>query len=123
MVPESISSTNITVNPNPKHQSGPKSDPSLTTQFVTTEELAEVEKTYRAQRKLSFTYGSVFFAVTLLIPFLSGTAEWWYGKPFLFGFTFNLLTSLLLFYVFYWILALFFVKKANKLDDDLNRNK
>lgn len=104
---------------NPKKQAAA---PSLTTQFVTDEELASVEQSFRAQRKLSFTFGLYFFLVTLLIPFLSGTAEWWYGKPFLFGLTLNFWTTLLLFHLFYWLLAYFFVKRANQLDDEIRNH-
>ncbi|WP_400164038.1 hypothetical protein ACAF76_013230 [Brevibacillus sp. TJ4] len=98
---------------------GGENDASLTTQFVTEEELAKVNASFLAQRKLSFTFGLYFFLITLLIPFLSGTAEWWYGTPLIFGLTLNFWTTLLLFHVFYWLLAFVFVKRANRLDDDL----
>lgn len=94
-------------------------DPSLTTQFVTNEELARVEASFLAQRRLSFTFGFYFFLITLLIPFLSGTSEWWYGTPLIFGLTLNFWTTLLLFHVIYWLMAFFFVKRANHLDEQL----
>jgi uncharacterized membrane protein (DUF485 family) len=97
-------------------------DPSLTTQFVSQQELQQVEKSFSAQKKLSFSFGFVFFLVTLLIPFLSGTSEWWYGAPIFGGLTLNFWTALLLFHAFYWLLAYFFVKRANKLDDDIKNN-
>jgi uncharacterized membrane protein (DUF485 family) len=96
-------------------------DPSLTTQFVTAEEMKHVDKSFDAQRKLSFSFGFVFFLVTLLIPFLGGTAEWWYGKQLIGGLTLNFVTTLLLFHVFYWTLAYLFVKRANRLDDDIKQ--
>jgi uncharacterized membrane protein (DUF485 family) len=109
--------------PSTQVQTGPvqrgkakKLDPSLITQFVTEEELQQVDASYQQQRKLSFSFGFVFFLVTLLIPFLSGTAEWWYGKPIFAGLTLNFWTTILLFHVFYWTLAFVFVKKANQLD-------
>ncbi|MFY0543482.1 hypothetical protein [Brevibacillus sp. H7] len=111
-----MSSPNLAANEARKRQS---TEASAATQFVTQEELEQVERSFRAQRKLSFTFGFYFFLVTLLIPFLSGTSEWWYGKPFLFGLTLNFWSTLLLFHVFYWILAYVFVKKANRMDDEI----
>lgn len=109
-----------TVIPTQKGKTKPgEGDPSLTTQFVTKEELEKVNASFRAQRKLSFSFGAYFFLITLLIPFLSGTAEWWYGTPLIFGLTLNFWTTLLLFHIFYWLLAYVFVKRANRLDDDL----
>lgn len=96
-----------------------KSDASLTAQYVTEKELEMVEKSFLAQRKLSFSFGFYFFLVTLLIPFLSITSEWWYAKPLVGGFTLNFWTTLFLFHIFYWALAYFFVQKANRLDDEL----
>lgn len=96
-----------------------KDDASLMTQYVTEKELEMVERSFLAQRKLSFSFGFYFFLVTLLIPFLSISAEWWYAKPLVGGFTLNFWTTLFLFHVFYWVLAYFFVQKANKLDDQL----
>ena len=102
---------------------GEESDPALTTQFVTDEELERVNASFLAQRKLSFSFGLYFFLVTLLIPFLSGTAEWWYGTPLIFGLTLNFWTTLLLFHVFYWGLAFVFVRRANRLDEELQTRK
>ena len=111
----------------PTQRSGTRSveeqDPSLTTQFVTDEELEVVEASFRAQRKLSFTFGFYFFFVTLLIPFLSGTVEWWYGTPLVFGLTLNFWTTLLLFHVFYWLLAFVFVKRANRLEEEQQKTR
>lgn len=79
----------------------------------------EVERCFRAQRKLSFTYGAIFFASVLLIPFLSGTAEWWYGKEIWGGFTLNYLVVAVLFHIFYFLLGYFYAKQANALEDKL----
>ena len=92
-----------------------------TGKLVTDEELAQVEQSFQAQKRLSFRFGAVFFFVTLLIPFLNGTAEWWYGTPIFAGLTLNFWTTILLFHIFYWLLAYFFVKRANKLDDDIRK--
>lgn len=115
-----MTSTNLTVNETGKRRA---KDTSVHTQFVTAEELKAVEKSFFAQRKLSFTFGFYFFLVTLLIPFLSGTSEWWYGKPILFGLTLNFWSTLLLFHVFYWVLAYVFVKRANHLDEEIKQMK
>lgn len=94
---------------------------SLTTQFVTAQELAEVERSFTAQKKLSFTFGAYFFLITLLIPFLSITSEWWYATPILGGLTLNFWTTLLLFHIVYWLMAYVFVQKANRLDEKLKQ--
>lgn len=94
---------------------------SLSTQFVSSQELAEVEKSFSAQKKLSFTFGAYFFLITLLIPFLSITSEWWYATPIVGGLSLNFWTTLLLFHIVYWLMAFVFVKKANKLDEILNK--
>lgn len=79
----------------------------------------EVDRAYRAQRALSLKYGIIFFAVTLAIPFLSKTAEWWFGKWIWGGFTLNYLVVALLYHVFYWLLGYFYVQQANALEDEL----
>lgn len=86
-------------------------------EFVDTPE--EVDRAYRAQLKLSVTYGIVFFASVLLIPFLSGTAEWWYGRKIWGGFTLNYLVVAIIFHVFYALLGFFYAKQANALEDKL----
>lgn len=79
----------------------------------------EVDRIFRAQRKLSFTYGAVFFAVTLGIPFLSATSESWYGTEIFGGMTLNYLTLAFLYHIFYWCIGLAYTLQANKLEDSL----
>jgi uncharacterized membrane protein (DUF485 family) len=86
-------------------------------EFIDTPE--EVDRCYRAQLKLSITYGIIFFVSVLLIPYLSITSEWWYGKKIWGGFTLNYLVVALLFHIFYVLLAYFYVKQANALEDKL----
>lgn len=43
--------------------------------------LETVDTVFKEQRKLSFTYGAIFFGVTLAIPAGSVWVEWWYGEP------------------------------------------
>ena len=79
-----------------------------------------VNAVFTEQRKLSFTYGAVFFAVTLAIPLITVTSEWWYdgvGK----GFTPNYFVVSLLYYVFLWSMAWMYSKQADKLDEKLMR--
>ncbi len=78
-----------------------------------------VDMVFREQRKLSFTYGAVFFAVTLLIPALSIWAEGWYAKPVWGGFTWNYIVVSLLYYVFLWVMAWTYSRRADKLDEKL----
>ena len=78
-----------------------------------------VDAVFRSQRKLSFTYGAVFFAVTLSIPALSVWVPGWYGTTIWGGFTLNYLTVSLLYYVFLWVMAWTYSKQADKLDENL----
>ncbi len=91
------------------------------TNFYDTPE--EVEACFKAQRKLSLTYGAIFFASVLIIPFLSGTAEWWYGKEIWGGFTLNYLVVALIYHIFYFLLGLAYAYQANNLEDRLLGSK
>ncbi len=79
----------------------------------------EVERAFRAQRRLSFTYGAIFFTTILLIPILSYTSPWWYAKPIWGGFTWNYLVVAVLYHVFYFAMGWMYVRQANALDDEL----
>ncbi len=79
-----------------------------------------VDTVFKEQRKLSFTYGAIFFAVTLGIPAGSVWVESWYGKPIWGGFTPNYLFVSLLYFVFLWVMAWTFSAQADKLDDKIN---
>ncbi|MDP2183624.1 MAG: DUF485 domain-containing protein [Actinomycetota bacterium] len=81
--------------------------------------IESVDYVFRAQRKLSFTYGAIFFAVTLAVPALSVWVEGWYTKTIWGGFTWNYLFISLLYYVFLWVMAWTYSQKADKLDDTL----
>jgi uncharacterized membrane protein (DUF485 family) len=78
-----------------------------------------VDLVFREQRKLSFTYGAVFFAVTLAIPVSSVWWKSWYAVPIWGGFTANYLFVSLLYYVFLWTMAWVYSKQADKLDERL----
>jgi hypothetical protein len=81
--------------------------------------IESVDLVFRAQRKLSFTYGAIFFAVTLAIPASSVWWQGWYSVPIWGGFTANYLFVSLLYYFFLWGMAWTYSKQADKLDDRL----
>lgn len=81
--------------------------------------IESVDTVFRAQRKLSFTYGAIFFAVTLAIPASSVWWEAWYAVPIWGGFTANYLFVSLVYYVFLWTMAWTYSKQADKLDERL----
>jgi uncharacterized membrane protein (DUF485 family) len=81
--------------------------------------IESVDAVFREQRKLSFTYGAIFFAVTLAIPASSVWWEAWYAVPIWGGFTANYLFVSLLYYVFLWTMAWTYSKQADKLDEKL----
>ncbi len=79
-----------------------------------------VDMVFKEQRKLSFTYGAIFFAVTLGVPFGSVWVESWYDKPIWGGFTANYLFVSIIYFAFLWIMAWSFSAQADKLDDKIN---
>ena len=83
------------------------------------DDIARVDVVFKSQRKLSFTYGAIFFAVTLLIPAGSVWSPLWYGKEIWGGFTLNYLFVALLYFGFLWIMAWTYAKQADKLDSSL----
>lgn len=84
-----------------------------------TDTIESVDLVFRAQRKLSFTYGAIFFAVTLAIPAFSVWWEGWFATPIWGGFTANYLFVSLLYYIFLWTMAWTYSKQADKLDERL----
>lgn len=84
-----------------------------------TDTIESVDLVFRAQRKLSFTYGAIFFAVTLFIPASSVWWSSWYAVEIWGGFTLNYLVVSLLYYVFLWSMAWAYSKQADNLDDAL----
>jgi uncharacterized membrane protein (DUF485 family) len=78
-----------------------------------------VDKVFVEQRRLSFTYGAVFFIVTLAVPALSVWAPGWYATPVWGGFTLNYLFVSLIYFVFLWAMAWTYSQQADKLDEKL----
>lgn len=81
--------------------------------------VAEVDACYRAQRRLSFTYGGIFLAITLTIPLLTATAPAWNNQPVWGGFTLNYLVVAILYHVAYVLLGLAYTIQANRLEDEI----
>ena len=99
--------------------------PNGSTQGIThgdhVDTIESVDMVFRAQRKLSFTYGAIFFGVTLFIPAASVWWEAWYAVPIWGGFTANYLFVSLLYFVFLWVMAWTYSKQADRLDEQLGQ--
>ena len=81
--------------------------------------IESVDVVFKAQRKLSFTYGAIFFAVTLAVPFMTDFVQGWWDVEIWGGFTWNYLFISLLYYVFLWTMAWTYARRADALDDKL----
>lgn len=79
-----------------------------------------VDIVFKQQRKLSFTYGLVFFVVTLFIPAGSVWLEGWYATTIWGGFTANYLFVSLIYFVFLWVMAWSYSVQADRLDKKIN---
>jgi uncharacterized membrane protein (DUF485 family) len=82
--------------------------------------IADVNIVFRAQRKLSFTYGAIFFGVTLFIPAASLWWPAWHSTAIWGGFTLNYLSVGILYFVFLWVMAWTYANQADKLDATLH---
>lgn len=80
---------------------------------------AEVEAVFRAQRRLSFLYGAIFMGLTLTIPVLSLTSQFWTGRPVLGGFTLNYLVVAVLYHVLYVLVGAGYALQANRLEREM----
>jgi uncharacterized membrane protein (DUF485 family) len=81
--------------------------------------IENVDYVFRRQRKLSFTFGAIFFVVTLLIPVFTVSWQWWWEVTIWGGFTANYLVVALLYFVFLWVMAWVYARMADKLDEQL----
>jgi uncharacterized membrane protein (DUF485 family) len=86
-------------------------------EFVDT--IENVNMVFAKQRRLSFGFGAVFFAVTLLIPAFTVWWPWWWEVKIWGGFTANYLVVSLLYFVFLWVMAWTYAARADKLDAEL----
>ena len=102
---------------------GPAKDTGVAGKYVQygdhIDTLETVDVVFKAQRKLSFTYGAIFFGVTLGIPALTVWVESWYATPIWGGFTANYLFVSLLYFAFLWAMAWTYSKQADKMDERL----
>lgn len=80
---------------------------------------AEVDAVFRAQRRLSFLYGSIFLTVTMSIPVLSITSDYWTSLPVLGGFTLNYLFVAVLYHLVYVLIGAAYTLQANRLEQEL----
>lgn len=83
--------------------------------------IESVNRVFLKQRRLSFSFGAVFFAVTLLIPAFTVWWPWWWDVQIWGGFTANYLVVGLLYFVFLWAMAWIYSARADKLDEELAR--
>jgi uncharacterized membrane protein (DUF485 family) len=81
--------------------------------------IESVNRVFVQQRRLAFSYGAVFFLVTLLIPAFSVWWPWWYSVEIWGGFTANYFVVALLYFVFLWVMAWVYSMQADKLDRQL----
>ncbi len=98
----------------------PSSEATITSTYIRhgdhVDTIESVDIVFREQRKLSFTYGFIFFAVTLAVPALTVWVEAWWKTTIWGGFTWNYLFISLLYYIFLWTMAWTYSKKADTLD-------
>lgn len=81
--------------------------------------IESVDAVFRAQRKLSFTYGAIFFAVTLGVPASSVWWKAWYSVEIWGGFTANYLFVAVFYFIFLCVMAWIYSKQADRLDERL----
>lgn len=82
------------------------------------ETLRRVDRIFRKQRRLTFSFAVVFFACIFLIPYLTINAEWWYGRPIWGGLTPNFLVVGVLFHIVYWLMGLWYTIESNRLEEE-----
>jgi len=101
----------------------PSSEVTITSTYIQhgdhIDTIESVDLVFKEQRKLSFTYGAIFFIVTLAVPALTVSVEGWWRTQIWGGFTWNYLFISLIYYVFLWTMAWTYSKKADALDDRL----
>lgn len=84
-----------------------------------TDTIENVDVVFRRQRKLSFSFGAVFFIVTLMLPVFTVWWPWWWDVELWGGFTMNYLVVSLFYFVFLWVMAWTYSSMADKLDLEL----
>ena len=101
----------------------PSTEGVITSQYIKwgdhVDTVESVDLVFKEQRKLSFTYGAIFFVVTLAVPLFTVVWEAWWKSEIIGGFTMNYLFISLLYYLFLWTMAWTYSKRADKLDETL----
>jgi hypothetical protein len=101
----------------------PSTEGVITSQYIKwgdhVDTVESVDLVFKEQRKLSFTYGAIFFIVTLAVPLFTVVWESWWKSEIIGGFTMNYLFISLLYYLFLWTMAWTYSKRADKLDLEL----
>jgi uncharacterized membrane protein (DUF485 family) len=83
--------------------------------------IESVDTIFKEQRRLSFTYGAIFFGVTLAIPALTVWATFWWQNEIWGGFTWNYLFVSLIYFFFLWTMAWTYARRADNLDKKLEK--
>lgn len=79
--------------------------------------LAEVDATFRTQRRIAVGHSLVFAIVTLAVPTLTLTLDWWSTGRLLGGFSPSFLLAAVGLYVFFFLLALAAATLATAVED------
>lgn len=80
---------------------------------------AEVDALFRAQKRLGLIYGLVFLGLTLTIPILTVTSQYWTQTPVVGGFTLNFLLVAALYHAIYVLIGAAYTLQANRLEQEL----
>lgn len=78
---------------------------------------AEVDATFRTQRRIAVGHFLVFVAVTVAVPTLTLALDWWSSGRLLGGFSPSFLLAAVGLYVFFFLLALAAATLATAVED------
>lgn len=78
---------------------------------------AEIEATFRTQRRVAVGYFLVFLAVTFTVPILSLTWAWWTGARLLGGMSPSFMMAAVGLYVFFLVLGVLAATLADAVED------
>lgn len=78
---------------------------------------AEVDATFRTQRRIAVGHFLVFVGVTMAVPTLTLVLDWWSAGRLLGGFSPNFLMTAMGLYAFFFLLALAAATLATAVED------
>lgn len=78
---------------------------------------AEVDATFRTQRRIAVGYFLVFLCVTVAVPTFTLVLDWWSSGRLLGGFSPNFFMAAIGLYVFFFVLALAAATLATAVED------